>query len=81
MTNAYQQSGHLPPGLAGDLDVLAFAEAELAAGRPAAVITIVGPDGPFPRPPGAPPAVAGHKRAAGRSPGGGLQQARTADDA
>ena len=51
----------LPPGLTGDLDVLAFAEAELAAGRPAALITIVSLDGPFSRPLGAQLAVAGDK--------------------
>ncbi len=77
MTNAYQQPGHLPPGLAGDLDVLAFAEAELAAGRPAALITIVGLDGPFSRPLGAQLAVAGDKRFAGSISGGCLEQALT----
>lgn len=72
MTNA-----SLPPGLAGDLDVLAFAEAELAAGRPAALITIVGLDGPFSRPLGAQLAVAGDKRFAGSISGGCLEQALT----
>ena len=67
----------LPPGLAGDLDVLAFAEAELAAGRPAALITIVGLDGPFSRPLGAQLAVAGDKRFAGSISGGCLEQALT----
>ncbi len=67
----------LPPGLSGDLDVLAFAEAELAAGRPAALITIVGLDGPFSRPLGAQLAVAGDKRFAGSISGGCLEQALT----
>ncbi|MEQ1781816.1 MAG: XdhC family protein [Hyphomonadaceae bacterium] len=70
-------SAILPPGLAGDLDVLAFAEAELAAGRPAALITIVGLDGPFSRPLGAQLAVAGDKRFAGSISGGCLEQALT----
>lgn len=68
---------HLPPGLTGDLDVLAFAEAELAAGRPAALITIVSLDGPFSRPLGAQLAVAGDKRFAGSISGGCLEQALT----
>ena len=67
----------LPPGLTGDLDVLAFAEAELAAGRPAALITITGLDGPFSRPLGAQLAVAGDKRFAGSISGGCLEQALT----
>lgn len=67
----------LPPGLTGDLDVVAFAEAELAAGRPAALITIVGLDGPFSRPLGAQLAVAGDKRFAGSISGGCLEQALT----
>jgi xanthine dehydrogenase accessory factor len=67
----------LPPGLTGDLDVLAFAEAELAAGRPAALITIVSLDGPFSRPLGAQLAVAGDKRFAGSISGGCLEQALT----
>lgn len=70
-------AGQVPPGLAGDLDVLAFAEAELAAGRPAALITIVGLDGPFSRPLGAQLAVAGDKRFAGSISGGCLEQALT----
>ncbi len=70
-------SASLPPGLAGDLDVLAFAEAELAAARPAALITIVGLDGPFSRPLGAQLAVAGDKRFAGSISGGCLEQALT----
>lgn len=65
------------PGLAGDLEVLAFAEAELAAGRPAALITIVGLDGPFSRPLGAQLAVAGNRRFAGSISGGCLEQALT----
>jgi len=68
---------HLPPGLTGDLDVLAFAEAELAAGRPAALITIVTLDGPFSRPLGAQLAVAGDKRFVGSISGGCLEQALT----
>lgn len=67
----------LPPGLASDLDVLAFAEAELAAGCPVALITIVGLDGPFSRPQGAQLAVAGDKRFAGSISGGCLEQALT----
>jgi xanthine dehydrogenase accessory factor len=67
----------LPPGLSGDLDVLAFAEAELAAGRPAALVTIVDLDGPFSRPLGAQLAVAGDKRFAGSISGGCLEQALT----
>ena len=66
-----------PPGLTGDLDVLAFAAAELAAGRPAALITIVSLDGPFSRPLGAQLAVAGDKRFAGSISGGCLEQALT----
>ncbi len=67
----------LPPGLTGDLDVLAFAEAELAAGRPAALITIVSLDGPFSRPLGAQLAVSADKRFAGSISGGCLEQALT----
>ncbi len=66
-----------PPGLTGDLDVLAFAAAELGADRPAALITIVGLDGPFSRPLGAQLAVAGDKRFAGSISGGCLEQALT----
>lgn len=69
--------GALPPGLNGDLDVLAFTEAELAAGRPAALVTIVSLDGPFSRPLGAQLAVAGDKRFAGSISGGCLEQALT----
>lgn len=64
-----------PPGLNGDLDVLSFAEAELAAGRPAALITVVGLDGPFSRPLGAQLAVAADRRFAGSISGGCLEQA------
>lgn len=67
----------LPPGLASDLDVLVFAHAELAAGRPAALVTITGLDGPFSRPLGAQLAVAGDKRFAGSISGGCLEQALT----
>jgi xanthine dehydrogenase accessory factor len=67
----------LPPGLNGDIDVLAFAEAELAAGRPAALVTITNLDGPFSRPLGAQLAVAGDKRFAGSISGGCLEQALT----
>lgn len=70
-------TGSLPPGLASDLDVLAFAEAELAAGRPAALTTIIGLDGPFSRPLGAQLAVAGDRRFAGSISGGCLEQALT----
>lgn len=67
----------LPPGLTGDLDVLAFAEAELAAGRPAALITIIGLDGPFSRPLGAQLAVSGSHQFAGSISGGCLERALT----
>lgn len=67
----------LPPGLASDLDVLVFAEAELAAGRPAALVTIIGLDGPFSRPLGAQLAVAGNRTFAGSISGGCLEQALT----
>jgi xanthine dehydrogenase accessory factor len=67
----------LPPGLSGDLDVLAFAEGELAAGRPGALVTITGLDGPFSRPLGAQLAVSGDKRFAGSISGGCLEQALT----
>jgi xanthine dehydrogenase accessory factor len=67
----------LPPGLSGDLDVLAFVEAELSAGRPAALVTITRLDGPFSRPLGAQLAVAGDKRFAGSISGGCLEQALT----
>jgi xanthine dehydrogenase accessory factor len=66
-----------PPGLAGELDVLAFAEAELAAGRPAALCTIVSLDGPFSRPLGAQLAVASDGRFAGSISGGCLETALT----
>ncbi len=66
-----------PPGLASDLDVLAFAHAELAAGRPAALVTITGLDGPFSRPLGAQLAVASDRRFAGSISGGCLEQALT----
>lgn len=67
----------LPPGLASDLDVLVFAEAQLAVGRPAALVTIVGLDGPFSRPLGAQLAVAGDRSFAGSISGGCLEQALT----
>lgn len=67
----------LPPGLNGDLDVLAFAEAEIASGRPAALVTITSLDGPFSRPLGAQLAVAGDKRFVGSISGGCLEQALT----
>ena len=67
----------LPPGLNGDLDVLAFAAAELGAGRPAALATVVALDGAFSRPLGAQLAVAGDKRFAGSISGGCLEQALT----
>lgn len=66
-----------PPGLASDLDVLVFAEGELTAGRPAALVTIVGLDGPFSRPLGAQLAVAGDRSFAGSISGGCLEQALT----
>ncbi len=67
----------LPPGLSGDLDVLAFAETELSAGRPAALATIIGLDGPFSRPLGAQLAVASDRRFAGSISGGCLERALT----
>ncbi len=67
----------LPPGLASDLNVLEFAYAELVAGRPAALVTITGLDGPFSRPLGAQLAVAGDRRFAGSISGGCLEQALT----
>jgi len=69
-----EQAG-LPPGLASDLDVLAFALAELDAGRRAALVTIVGLDGPFSRPLGAQLAVAEDGRFAGSISGGCLERA------
>jgi xanthine dehydrogenase accessory factor len=66
-----------PPGLTGDIDVLAFAEAELAAGRVASLVTITGLDGPFSRPLGAQLAVAGDRRFVGSISGGCLEQALT----
>lgn len=65
------------PGLTGDLDVLVFAEAELAAGKQVALITIVGLDGPFSRPLGAQLAVSDDKRFVGSISGGCLEQALT----
>lgn len=72
-------SGVTPPGLVGDLDVLAFAEAERSAGRPAALVTITGLDGPFSRPLGAQLAVAADRRFVGSISGGCLEQALTAE--
>lgn len=66
-----------PPGLVGELDVLAFAEAELSAGRPAALVTITGLDGPFSRPVGAQLAVAADRRFVGSISGGCLETALT----
>jgi len=70
-------AGLTPPGLAGELDVLAFAAAELAAGRPAALVTIFGLDGPFSRPLGAQLAVAADGRFLGSISGGCLEAALT----
>ena len=70
----------LPPGLASDLDVLVFAEAELAAGRPAALVTIVGLDGPFSRPLGAQLAVAGDRQHHRREAPAQSRQAQHAHD-
>lgn len=67
----------MPPGLAGDLDVLAFAEAERSAGRPAALVTITSLDGPFSRPLGAQLAVAEDGRFVGSISGGCLEKALT----
>ncbi|MDZ4760088.1 MAG: XdhC family protein [Alphaproteobacteria bacterium] len=66
-----------PPGLASDLDVLAFAAEELASGRPAALVTIIGLDGPFSRPVGAQIAVARDRRFVGSISGGCLEAALT----
>jgi xanthine dehydrogenase accessory factor len=66
-----------PPGLASELDVLAFAAAELAAGRPAALATITALDGPFSRPVGAQLAVAADQRFVGSISGGCLEAALT----
>ena len=70
-------SDSLAPGLVGELDVLAFAEAELAAGRKAALATIVSLDGPFSRPLGAQLAVAEDRRFVGSISGGCLETALT----
>lgn len=70
-----------PSGLVGELDVLAFAEAELAAGRRAALVTIIGLDGPFSRPLGAQLAVAQDRRFVGSISGGCLEQALTEEAA
>lgn len=70
-------SGVVPPGLAGDLDVLAFVEAELSAGKPAALVTIVSLDGPFSRPLGAQLGVAADGRFVGSISGGCLEKALT----
>jgi xanthine dehydrogenase accessory factor len=59
------------------MDVLAFAAAELAAGRPAALATITGLDGPFSRPVGAQLAVAADQRFVGSISGGCLEAALT----
>lgn len=67
----------LVPGLAGELDVLAFAHAELAAGRKAALATIVRLDGPFSRPLGAQLAIAEDSRFLGSISGGCLETALT----
>lgn len=67
----------VPPGLAGDLDVLAFALGELEEGRRAALVTIIGLDGPFSRPLGAQLAVAEDGRFVGSISGGCLEKALT----
>jgi xanthine dehydrogenase accessory factor len=70
-------TGVAPPGLAGDLDVLAFAEAERSAGKSAALVTITSLDGPFSRPLGAQLAVAADGRFVGSISGGCLERALT----
>ncbi|MEZ5939179.1 MAG: XdhC family protein [Hyphomonadaceae bacterium] len=64
-----------PPGLAGELGVLAFAQKALEAGEGAALVTIVGLDGPFSRPLGAQLAVSGSGAFAGSISGGCLEAA------
>jgi xanthine dehydrogenase accessory factor len=65
------------PGLASDLDVLAFALAEMNLGRRAALATITSLDGPFSRPLGAQLAIAEDGRFAGSISGGCLERALT----
>lgn len=62
-----------PAGLAGDLQVIAFALEELNAGGRVALATIVGLDGPFSRPVGAQLAIAGDGRFRGGISGGCLE--------
>jgi xanthine dehydrogenase accessory factor len=63
------------PGLADDADVLSFAAEEIAAGRRAAVATIVSLDGPFSRPLGAQISIAEDGRHVGSVSGGCLETA------
>lgn len=65
------------PGLTSDIGVLLFAAEELAQGRPVALVTIVGLDGPFSRPMGAQLAVAADRRFVGSISGGCLEKALT----
>ena len=69
----------VPPGLAGDIDVLRFALEETEAGRPSALVTITGLDGPFSRPLGAQLAVAQDGRFVGSISGGCLERALAAE--
>ena len=64
-----------PPGLSDEYEVLSFARNELLSGRPAALVTLTGLDGPFSRPLGAQIAVAVDGRFAGSISGGCLETA------
>lgn len=68
-----------PAGLADDHDILEFLAAELSAGRPAVLATIVGLAGGFSRPLGAQIAIAGDKRFLGGISGGCLETAVAAE--
>ncbi len=59
--------------------MLSFAAAELEAGRPAALVTIFGLEGPFSRPLGAQLAVAADRRFVGSISGGCLEAALTGE--
>lgn len=64
-----------PPGLAREIDILDFVVRELAIRRRAALVTIVGLDGPFSRPVGAQLGVAFDRRFVGSVSGGCLETA------
>lgn len=72
---AHEGRASPPPGLSDDYEVLAFARTELLSGRPAALVTLTGLDGPFSRPLGAQIAVAADGRFAGSISGGCLETA------